>query len=362
LIPQMLRWGNTAAAEPLATAASAWAVASAAWFTSARTAAALGWMVALTAFAVQVRPESLLIIPVVAAVVAMFAPEELQRPRLWWATLGGVILCALAAGHLVAMRHESWQATGARFSFEYARRNLPTNLGFYVADERFPVIYTALAAVAAAMAANRRALAVLAIWFLAFWSVFVFFYAGSYNWGANVRYSLMTYAPLAVLAGAGAGWLGDGWLRVLGRAAVWVVVAALVFQFLWYMPQARDVGEESWAARADVVHAREFAALAPPESMILTQNPNMFLLWGQNAAQLSLATTDEDYVRRYMLSRFTGGVYVHWNFWCNVPDELQQSFCRNALDRFPTELVAERTVRDQRFALYRILTRGPSQQ
>ena len=30
------------------------------------------------------------------------------------------------------------------------------------------------------------------------------FYAGSYNYGADVRYSLMTYPPIAVLAGLGA--------------------------------------------------------------------------------------------------------------------------------------------------------------
>jgi hypothetical protein len=37
-------------------------------------------------------------------------------------------------------------------------------------------------------------------YFLAFWLVFLFFYAGSYNYGADVRYSLMTFVPIAILA------------------------------------------------------------------------------------------------------------------------------------------------------------------
>jgi hypothetical protein len=101
--------------------------------------------------------------------------------------------------------------------------------------------------------------------------------------------------------------------------------------------------------------AREFADRVPADSMILTQNPNMFLLWGKNAAQLSLATTDDAYVRGHMLSRYRGGVYVHWNFWCNIPDKVQQEFCTNAIQRYGVELVDGRNERDYRFALYRLV-------
>ena len=52
-------------------------------------------------------------------------------------------------------------------------------------------------------------------------------------------------------------------------------------------------------------------------------------------------------------TRYTGGVYLHWNFWCNVQDPVQQEFCRKALEIKPVEIVREYRERDQRFALYR---------
>lgn len=358
LVPQVLRWGNTGAAEPLATATSAWAVAGAAWFARTRTTAALGWTVLLTAFAVQVRPESILIVLIAGAVILFFAREELVRPRTWWWALAGTVLCAMLIAHLTAMRNESWQAPGARFAFSHVRLNLPTNAGFFVADERFPILYTALAVLGLAVV-DRRAAVVLGAWFVAFWAVFVGFYAGSFNWGANVRYSVLVSAPMAVLGGAALSWIAARVRRVIRqvRHPMRVVLAAVVFQFLWYMPQVRDVGEESWAARGDVQFAREIAASVPPNSMILTQNPNMFLLWGKNAAQLSLATTDEAYVRGLMFQRYTGGVYLHWNFWCNIPDKVQQEFCANVLARFNAQVVHERQERDFRFVLYRLSVR-----
>jgi hypothetical protein len=57
---------------------------------------------------------------------------------------------------------------------------------------------------------------------------------------------------------------------------------------------------------------------------------------------------------KFLATRYAGGVYLHWNFWCNVPDPLQQSFCIQALDGHPAELVTEYREREQRFALYRL--------
>lgn len=353
LVPQLLRWGNTGAAEPIASAASAWAVAASAWFTRTRTSSALGWAAVLTAFAVQVRPESVLVAPIVAGVIVLFARDELNRRRTWWWAVAALLVCAMFIAHLIVIRNETWQATGARFAIEHVRQNLPTNASFFVADERFPVIYTVLALIGLAVV-DRRAALVIGAWVLFFWGVFVAFYAGSYDWGANVRYSVMLSAPIALLAGAGVRWFSERTVARRLSRPLWLLLAAIVFQFLWYMPQVRDIGEESWAARADVRFAREFAASVPPDSMILTQNPNMFLLWGRNAAQLSLVTTDEPYVRAQMFPRYGGGVYVHWNFWCNIADKVQHEFCVNAITRFSAEVVQERRERDYRFILYRL--------
>jgi hypothetical protein len=194
------------------------------------------------------------------------------------------------------------------------------------------------------------------MYFLLFFAVDLFFYAGSYNYGADVRYSLLTFPPLAVLGGLGAAGLvrfvAERGLRptVPLRA---LVVAILLFQFLWYAPVVRATTEEAWAARADVRFAQAFAAEIPRNSYVLTHNPGMFHLWGINAGQMSLVISNPAYVR-FLASRYSGGVYVHWNFWCNAQDPPQQKICRDAFALGTPELVKEYRERDQRFAFYRL--------
>jgi hypothetical protein len=47
-------------------------------------------------------------------------------------------------------------------------------------------------------------------------------------------------------------------------------------------------------------------------------------------------------------------VFLHWNFWCNAADEIQQRLCRNLLADYEHYRVDDRTVRDYRFALYEL--------
>ena len=96
------------------------------------------------------------------------------------------------------------------------------------------------------------------------------------------------------------------------------------------------------------------ARTLPANAVVLTHNPGMFQLWGVNAAQLSIATTDPAYVDETLPRRYAGGVYLHWNFWCNVSDPIQRGFCDRALASFPAEMIRERRTRDYRFAFYRV--------
>ncbi|MNC92598.1 hypothetical protein D3C83_90520 [compost metagenome] len=75
---------------------------------------------------------------------------------------------------------------------------------------------------------------------------------------------------------------------------------------------------------------------------------------GRNAAQMSLLTSDAGYAVEPLFARYSGGVYLHWNFWCNVSDPVQQQFCRDALARLPHTLVEEGRERDYRYAFYRL--------
>jgi hypothetical protein len=355
LLPEQLRWSHTAAAEPSAAAVGALAALAAAHFVRARTGPALAWTIVATVFAAQFRTESVLIGLVALGAIALWAPSELRRRRFWEWALAGALLASALTAHIFAVRDEGWGTTGDRLSLDFVAGNLRANASFYLGDARFPVCYTALALTALAAWRDRRATGFALSYFCGFAGVYLLFYAGSYDYGADVRYALMTFPPLALLAGAGgallAGALHRGGLGL--RSAEWLVVAALLFQFAGYLPWVRAVGEEAWAARADVRFAERFAARLPLNSIVLTHNPSVFHVLGRNAAQLSLAA-NPGYVTHELMPRYAGGVFVHWNFWCNVDDPVQQQFCVLALARFPHTLVEEYRERDYRYAFYRL--------
>ena len=355
LMPMQLTWSATAAAEPSAACFVAAALVAAVHFARTRTTSALACMMLLSGFAATLRPECVLVAPLAASAIALLAPEELRRPRTWW--MGGLWIMALlvAIAHAIAVRNNPWDARGSSIAWQYLHGNLPANGWFYLRDERFPAIAGAAAIVGLAASTERlRERLFLAAYFLAFWIVFIFFYAGSYNWGANVRYSLMSYVPITIFAAAGLMRVA----RLAGartRALAWVA-AVVVVQFLWYVPLVRATGEEAWASRADVAYAKRFAATLPANAIVLTHNPGMFHVWNVSAAQLSIATDTPEYVDQ-MFTRYAGGVYVHWNFWCNIHDRVQNAFCRNALDRYPHDRVDAVRERDYEYAFYRLKPR-----
>jgi len=355
LMPQQLLWSATAAVEPSASLASVAALLCAASFCASKRTVSLAGTGVATVYAMQFRPESFLIVPVVGLILwRCVTRDELGRARLWAVGLLSFALVAVHLGHMVAVRNEGWGTNDARLSFGYVLSNLKVNGAFYLADERFPVLFTLLAA---AGLAGRRWLAerlVFGVYFLLFFGIYLLFYAGSYNYGADVRYSVMTFPPLAVLSGLGVSAV-VAWLerRTPGLRATGLAAAAIVFQFLWYTPVVRATTEEAWAARADVRFAESLVPELRGNSYVLTQNPGMFHGWGVNAGQMSLIVTNPMHLH-FLATRYER-VYLHWNFWCNVQDPVQQGFCKSALDGKPVELVREYRERGQRFALYRFV-------
>jgi hypothetical protein len=351
LTPQQLIWSASAAVEPSASAACMAALLAAACFVRLRSTTSLAGAAVAAAYAIQFRPESLIVVPAIALLIWQRAPEEFETPRLWWASLLFLVLASVHLAHTAAVRNEGWGTTQARMSLDYVATNLRTNGRFYLADARFPVLYTLLA-LAGLSGPARKGRLTLVFYFLLFFVVALLFYAGSYDYGADVRYSLATYPPVAMLGGLGlARLIGrlDGF--GLRRIAVAACAMALAGQFIWYLPLVRSTDDGAWAARADVRFAQSLVRDLPPDSYVLTQNPGMFQVWGVNAGQTSLVVASPSRLQA-LARQYTGGVYFHWNFWCNVQDPIQRGYCTRMLATTPGRLVREERVRDQRFALY----------
>lgn len=356
LIPENLRWAATAAVEPSAAFFATFAVMSAAYFIRERSTAALLWVVSASSFAVQFRIESALALGTVALLVLCAAPREFRRPRTYVAAALAALLLGPFIAHMAAVGDDSWGAYGPRMSLSHVWPNLTANGPFHFADERFPAGFTLLAVLGATTARRKGIAAVVVCHFLAFFGIFLFFYAGSYDYGADVRYSLTTYPAVAILSGLGASTAAASCSTAFhlsptrARAAV---CAVILLTFSRHLPHVRAVGEEAWGSRTDVEFAHTIASTVPGDGYLFSHNPNMFHVLGTSSAQTGVAVDRPGYVAG-LLERYRGGVYFHWGFWCNTQDEVQRDLCRQVTEIYDLEVIAERRHWYQHYLLYRV--------
>ena len=157
--------------------------------------------------------------------------------------------------------------------------------------------YTLLAILGLSARRARSGRMAIACYFLLFFGITLLFYAGSYDYGADVRYSLATYPPLAILGGLGFARLVR-WIRACqpGLPALRCWPPRSCFSSSWYLPVVRATTDGAWAARADVQFASRSCPTFGSNSYVLTHNPGMFQLWGVSAGQMSLASTNPAYL------------------------------------------------------------------
>lgn len=355
LVPENNLWFSTAAAEPSSAFFTAFSILCIFLFIKYQKTTLLFLAIVVISFSQNFRPESILLLPIIFIIILLFSRKLFSEYRFY--LLGMLALCLVIPiiGHQYAVKMENWGASGAKFASNYFQHNLSVNGLFYWKNIRFPAIFSLFAAIGLIWKARWKEKSIALLWFVLFWGIFLFFYAGSYNYGVDVRYSLLSYVPLILLAGFGLYKLQTLLKNRTEKAFVApVMTVVILLSFISFMPLIRAETEESWPCREDYKYAKEFAELLPDDSIVLTHNPNMFLIWGKNAIQTSIASTEFNYVNNSLFNRHTGGVYFHWNYWCTVPNNLQNSFCNNVLNQFDYEIVRDYQVRDYRFALYRL--------
>ena len=352
IIPHNLIWSNTAAAEP-----------SAAFFGGLTALFLISYLhsekkihfylFALTLpLACQMRPESGLIAIWAAIAILVIKPKTLLKLNVWAMGLLTVLFLMPHVFHLYAMSGHSWGAAGVKFSTGFFMSNIGVNGPYYLNNEQFPVMITILALMGCLAGKGiRRWTAVILAWLVLFWGIFLFFYAGSYRFGTDVRFALLTFMPMAILAGLGVGLFREWFAKK--RYAGALIVLVLLFSWLAFLPMIRTLGQEAWAARFDHRYAREFAKKMPNRSIVLTHNPSMFLLWGQSAIQTSVGLKDPELVRQLM-ERYPGQVYFHFNFWCNTERDPNRKLCEDLMAAYVMEEIATAQEQHYHYGLYRL--------
>jgi len=364
LTPEFMIWSNTTAVEPSAAFFPGLALFSILIFIKSREIKSLYLAVVMTAFAVQFRPESIMLLGVIGLVILFWGRDELKSGEFYLLLSIFFILIIPLLVHLYAVKDVGWGSAGPKFSLKFFKENFRVNSLFYLKNIRFPALFTILFGLGIALKREKEGIegstflwkekAVVILWFLLFWGIFIFFYAGSYNYGADVRFCLLSSMPIGLLAGNGAASLVNILRQRLKLSYVnYVLASIIIFSFLPFLPFVRAITQEAWGARADHRFAQEMAKAIPDDSLVLTHNPNMFLLWGKSAAQASLATEHRRDFNR-LFYRYRGGIYFHYNFWCNVPDPLQNSFCKNILERYDCTLVMSFKEKNYKYELYKI--------
>jgi hypothetical protein len=354
IIPHNLIWANTVAAEPAAAFFTLLSMLCLAIYLKTNQSRHLYLLAVVLPFSCQMRLESLLIVPLVFLALVLIRKENLFKKQLWgWAIIPAVFLTPQII-HLFAVSNQTWGADGAKFSGEFFRNNIMVNGPYYLNNEFFPALVTLLAAAGLFLSKySGKWRAVVIFWFIAFWGIFLFFYAGSYRYGADVRFAVLSFAPLAILAGMGAGWIKNKLERPFPRRDV-VIIMILVIVLAWikFLPLIRLTGQEAWAARADHALTREFVKKIPEKSIVLTHIPTMLLLWQQSAINIT-AAKDEGLMRS-LINTYDGNVYFHYNYWCETSSDEQSKICRQIKQKFDLEeIIADRSM-GRLYGLYRI--------
>ncbi|WP_444550894.1 ArnT family glycosyltransferase [Candidatus Magnetomonas plexicatena] len=354
MIPENIIWSNTAAVEPSAIFSPGAAMLCFLIYMKERDMKSLFLFSVMLPFSLQFRLEAILIIPVMFMYILLKDKTLLKSRRLYIFMLISLVLVMTHILQIYSVRNENWGSSGDRMALSYFWTNIKVNGLFYFNNVRFPALFTGLAMIGILGGRDFfKEKLLLLMWFVLLFGIFLFFYAGSYSYGQDVRYSLVSYMPLSILAGAGFFQI-QRLFKDSGKEIKLIPLIVLFYIFISFMPHIRSLGEESWECRVDYREAQKMLIMIDKSnSIILTHNPNMFLLWGANAVQTSMATNNVGRINN-LFERYSGNVYFHYNYWCNTADPVQKGFCQKILDTYDCEKVHLYTERGRTFALYKM--------
>jgi hypothetical protein len=354
LIPHNLIWANTAAVEPAAAFFTLAAALCMIIYLKTNQWRHLYLLAVVLPFTSQMRPESVLIILLVFLALVLLRHENLFKKQLWGAGIITAIFLLPHIIHLATVSHQPWGADGAKFSLDFFRNNFMVNSWYYLNNEAFPVLVTIFSILGLIFAKySGKWKTIVFVWFLIFWGIFLFFYAGSYRYGADVRFALLSFAPLAILAGMGAEWIRNK-LQPLTSGTNATIILVLILLVVWikFLPLIRLVGQEAWGARADHALTREFVKKIPDKSIVLTHIPTMLLLWQQSA--ISIEASNDEALMRSLINNYDGNVYFHYNYWCGTTPDAQSKICRDIKQKYDLKEIVSESVTGRLFGLYRI--------
>jgi hypothetical protein len=279
------------------------------------------------AFAAQARPEGfLLFVPW----VILMRPWGLLRDPLPLAALAAPLVVPF--WHFASVMGEDWGASGPRFSAAYVAANFAENFPYWFRADMpgnvfpppvtlFPLAVLGIAgwikSVIRGGDAARVPLALIA-WGGLLFGVFLPFYAGSYRYGVDIRFSLGVVAPYLLAAVAGAATVG----ALLGRLpfiasrsteiSTFVAILLIVPPLFFSLSSVARETSEAKQARADHTAVSLMARNLPENAVVVAHSPSVWANHGVAAVQLVRAFTRPGQVDRLFDAH---EIFYHEDYW-----------------------------------------------
>ena len=355
LIPVSIRWAPTTSAGSVSILFMALAFFAFLSYFKTKKFPILLFSISSLAYAVQIRPEGFLFLLVM--VLAFFLLnrkllEDMKSKKFLLVIILFSVLLLPHALHILTVKSESWGASGNKLGLEYVENNLKVNGMFFFENTRFPLFFSILSVLGLyPFLKEWRKKAVLVVWFLSFFILYLLFYAGSFNYGVDVRFSLNLYIPLAILGGCGAMLIYKGLGKFIKRNYISFGLASLMMTlaFVPFYGFVGEIGEKAWDARLAHDFVVEKMKDMDDDCWIFTHVPSVILVNGKNSLQAWYAQNPN--IRNKILENDC--VLFYEEYWCNA-EPYKSGPCKYFFDSFDMKVYATVSERNKNFTLYRI--------
>lgn len=359
-VPVVAHWHNTAASEPVSAMYTTATLLSFLIFDKRRKLSLYFLSVLLLVLSVYTRFEAILLaLPIIYLLFNFLKGLSGYEKKDFFKILGitsiGIAFLFPIVVHYFHVKSDPWGAEpGETFGLQYFNKNFSTNIKFFTSNQYFPIIALALL-VGIIISKRSKILEYYILSFLLIFGVYLFFYAGSYEYGADIRYALTSLSPYVIACSIGLATLVK---KFSEKNILLFVVIPLLVNMSLLIPSMRVRGEEGWQAWWDIEFIQnEIKTKLGPDDIIFSTIPYAF-----HVDKMNGRSTDHLYNQQYIstLLELDNGqrYYFHYGFWCALePTEGSVAkFCNDiVLENYELEPVIEHERRGTRYALYEIV-------
>ncbi len=313
------------------------------------------------AYAIQMRPEGLLLIILIIFMFLLIKKNLLQSILKVDFLLILLVFSILIVPHLIhsnSVKDENWGTEGDKLGTEYIFDNFEDNGIFFFDNVRFPVFFTILAFLGLAYDKMWKKKLFLASWFLIFFGLYLLFYAGSFDYGVDVRFSLTMYVPIAILGGCGAFLISKNinkvlkiffdkkWISHIGLIAATVCVVSSFIPFIGFVS---STGERAWDARLCHDFLVEKLNELDDNCLIITMIPSVVEINGKNFMHTEFVA-DQSLMNRLLTEN--NCVFYYEDYWTYV--QFNQTYGKYIHDNYKLTIYDSVRVKGTEYTLYYI--------